>query len=252
MMLDPTYNIPPMDPLFIPCKDTPLTEQEVTYYLREAWKEIYGEYPSLDSLAILWGQVALECGRGKYSRCYNFGNVKRRKGETYTSYECGEYINGKYYQFWPYHPQTFFMAHKSALEGAKFHLKFLAGRKRYKKAWKEVINGDPIKYVYELKRGGYFTAPLDKYTQVVVNLTNEFKRRADELMSWQPPKPESEPKEDYELIPEIKEPAHEVTDLIPDTKDPNKNPDEEKINTIVKIFMTIWAFIIGLFASKKP
>jgi len=249
MKLDPKYNTPPDDSLFIHCKKTPLKEAEATYYLREAWKELYGDYPSLESLGILWAQSALETGRWKQLRNYNWGNVKKRKNVHYTSYFCSEYINGEHYYFYPYHPQTLFSAHESALEGAKFHLNFLATRSNYKRAWQELVNGNVRKYVFELKQGGYFTAPLQSYTAVVVGLYNEFMKKSDLLLEFEPPE---QPAEDpYESPPDIDEPEHDVTDLIPEEKDPKKDPNEEKMNLIVKIFMTIWTFIIGLFAAKK-
>ena len=79
MKLDSKYNKRPDDPNFMDSKNTPLTESEATYYLKNAWKNIYGVYPSIDSLALLWAQSAGETGRWKYLRCNNWGNIKRRK-----------------------------------------------------------------------------------------------------------------------------------------------------------------------------
>lgn len=211
MKLDPKYNTRPKDPLFMDSKKTPLTEEEATYYLNNAWKNIYNVYPSINSLALLWAQSAGETWRWKALRCYNWGNIKRRKNNNtlrWTSYEAGENltINGiyKHWMFYPYHDQTHFQAFDDALAGAEFYIRFLSQRKRYKKAWEEVIKGDPVAYCRELKKAGYFTAGLAHYTKGVVSLTNEFKRKADVLMNWNPPVPEpSEPEPVIVVIPEI-------------------------------------------------
>lgn len=195
MRLHPGYEKRPDDPRFVDSVVTPLTEAEATYYLRTAWKKIYGVYPSTNALALLWAQSAGETGRWNLLRCNNWGNIKKRDDWKYTSYDAGEVltINGvtKQYMFYPYHPQTFFAAWDTPLEGAEAYIRFLSQRKRYKKAWVELMAGDPVAYCRELKAAGYFTADLAHYTRGVTRLTNEFKSKADTLMAWEP---EPEPK----------------------------------------------------------
>jgi hypothetical protein len=173
----------------------------MSYYLREAWRKIYREYPSSDSLAILWAQTVLETGGGEFLKNWNWGNIKRRSGIKYTSYYCSEVINGVNRKFYPYHPETFFAAWESALDGAVGYITFLSSRGRYAEAWKRLQEGKPGEYVYWLKQGGYFTAPLSHYTRVVIKLFNEFKAKEEELLSWRPPEPEPEP--DPELEPAL-------------------------------------------------
>ncbi|MDP2685233.1 MAG: hypothetical protein Q8P20_09450 [bacterium] len=190
MKLQPGFETRPDDPNFIDVIDTPLTESEATYYLNMAWYNIYGTYPAINSLALLWAQSAGETGRWKFLRCNNWGNIKRIKGDAdlcWTSYEAGEVINGKHIMFYSYHPQTHFAAWLSPLEGAEYYIRFLSQRTRYKKAWNQVIAGDPVAYCSELKKAGYFTASLSHYTKGVVSLTNEFKRKASVLTAWSPP-----------------------------------------------------------------
>jgi len=195
MKLHPGYKEKPNDPLFVDCVKTPLTEEEATYYLREAWKNVLGSEPTVDSLALLWAKSLGETGRWKMLRNHNWGNIKRRLGLKYTSYEAGEILQGKHQMFYPYHPQTFFAAWGTPLEGAEAYIDFLANPKsRYAKAWHEVVNsGDPVKYTYELHKAGYFTAKLEVYTRGMVRLTSEFKRKADKLMAWEPEDLEPEP-----------------------------------------------------------
>lgn len=198
MKLHPGYEGRPQDPMFVDCIETPLTEEQATYYLKTAWKNIYGEMPAINSLALLWAQSAGETGRWKMLRNNNWGNIKKRDGVKYTSYLAGEIIKGKQQLFYPYHPQTFFVALDTPLEGAEFYIKFLSSKSRYKKAWEQLILGDPVGYCRELKAGGYFTADLEHYTKGVISLTNEFKKKIDKLMSW-----ESEPEFEPEPLPEI-------------------------------------------------
>lgn len=191
--LDPIYNKRPEDPDFIDCINTPLKSQEIAYYLREGWVMLFNEDPSLDSLAILWAQVKLETGSDAGSMCrnWNYGNIKKNKEFTpnWTSYDAGEYLTTGYQLFHPYHPQCSFAAWKTPLYGAIGYLSFLSKRKRYLKAWEELKKGDPVGYCRELRAGGYFTAPLDAYTKVVVKLVNEFKAKAGLLLAWEPEKP---------------------------------------------------------------
>lgn len=198
MKLHKGYEQRPNDPKFVDSVVTPLTEAEATYYLKTAWKKIYGVYPSTNALALLWAQSAGETGRWNLLRCNNWGNIKKRDDWKYTSYDAGEIltINGvtKHYMFYPYHPQTFFAAWDTPLEGAEAYIRFLSQRKRYKKAWVELMAGDPVAYCRELKAAGYFTADLAHYTRGVTRLTNEFKSKADTLTAWEPePEPKPEP-----------------------------------------------------------
>jgi len=189
MKLHPGYEKRPDDPKFMDSRKTPLTEEEAAYYLRTAWKNIYGVYPLKNNLALLWAQSLGETGRWKLLRCNNWGNIKRRGDWKWTSYDAGEYINGKHQMFYPYHPQSHFAAWDGPLEGAEAYIRFLSQRNRYKKAWVELMAGDPVAYCRELKKAGYFTDTLEHYTRGVVRLTNEFKRKADKLMAWEPPPP---------------------------------------------------------------
>lgn len=237
--------------MLVETKKTIMSEGEITYYLREAWKCIYGEYPSLDSLAILFAQIALECGRGTMCRNYNLGNVKRRDGYDYCMYYCSEYINGKEIKFNPPHPQTHFVALSTPLDGAIFHIGFLSNRSNYKKAWKEVIKGDVVKYVYEIKQGGYFTAPLDKYTAVVVSIFNEFKRRSEKLLAWTPPKPEPDPI--VEVKPILKEPVpiYEEKQIITVNEKPVTiiTATRKEENIILRLLIQIVTFIVTFFKN---
>ncbi|KKN70842.1 hypothetical protein LCGC14_0427340 [marine sediment metagenome] len=241
MKLHPGHETRPDDYKFMDSAKTPLTEAEAAYYLRAAWKNIYDVYPSVNSLALLWAQSAGETGRWKLLRCNNWGNIKKRTDTKWTSYDAGEVINGKHQMFYPYHPQTHFAAFDGPLAGAEYYIRFLSQRTRYKKAWVEVMAGDPVAYCRELKKAGYFTAGLAHYTRGVVSLTNEFKRKADALMTWAPePEPEPEPV----VIPEPK-PEPELEPVVEPIAEPVVEPEPAK-----GLLTMIMEFLSKLFGEK--
>jgi hypothetical protein len=173
-----------------------LQQGEAAVALKAAWISSFGTDPSNDSLALLWAQSALETARWKAIHCYNYGNIKKRHANPqfnigddehdWCMFRCNELLNGKLCWFDPPHPQTHFRAYSTAEEGAKDYIGFVANRARYKKAWQEVMNGDPAAYSHELREAGYYTASENLYTRGVVALTNEFKQKANELLSWTP------------------------------------------------------------------
>lgn len=197
------YDERPNDPLFVDAVKTPLTDAQAAYYLKLAFKEVTGDEPSLDSLAIIWAQTTLETGH--FRSCYNgnVGNIKKLPNQKYTSFKCSEIINGKEEFFVPYHPQTFFAAWDDPLGGMVAYIQFLK-RPRYKDAYAQLVAGNAIKYSAALKVAGYFTADLIGYTKGVVSLSEQFKNHSAEYLSWAPPespKPIDPPTPIPELIP---------------------------------------------------
>jgi len=242
MKLHPGYEKRPNDLNFVDNITTPLTEAAATYYLKTAWNRIYGSYPDLNVLALLWAQSAGETGRWKLLRCNNWGNIKKHGDCKYTSYDAGEVLtlNGvtKQYIFHPYHPQTFFAAWDTPLDGAEAYIKFLSQKTRYKKAWIELMKGNPVTYCKELKKAGYFTANLNHYTQNVVRLTNEFKRKSKILMKWEPPT--SKPLE-HQLPEPEPEPEQKTEPQLPIINVPKFTP----IDPIPT--QGVWSFVLKLF-----
>lgn len=178
--------------LYLEPVKTQVSEQDAIAYLRSAWYEFYGKYPSNNSLAILWSQTVLETGRFKYCYCYNVGNEKSKPNDGFywTMYKCSEILNGKEIFFTPPHDQCKFRAFKSAQDGFTHYLKFLANKSRYRKAMKEIHRGDVVQYTKELKKAGYFTASLNLYLKGMTRLNKEFHDRVDELSEgWYTPEP---------------------------------------------------------------
>lgn len=210
-----------------------ISEGEAAYALREGWNKLYGDYPSVDSLALLWSQWALETGRGKAIHCYNFGNIKRSSDEDYCMYRCNEILNGKVEWFDPPHKQTWFRAYPSAVEGALDYIKFLSQRQRYQKAWAAIQAGDPALFGHELKVAGYYTANEAQYTKNIVSLTNEFKRKSEEILAWTP-SPDD--------IPTTPPPRPSQTLIIPEIPAPAPLPqvEEEEAPPVKENFVQGW------------
>jgi hypothetical protein len=240
-------------PKYIKDEVKELKEAEAAYALREAWKKVYGSYPSDNSLAVLWAKSALETFRWRSIHCYNFGNIKRKQSDEvnfFTMFECGEEVSLEQAQklvaedpervrivrmyTWsngsnrasikikPGHLWSQFTAHKLPEDGAEFYLRFVSQNTRYAKAWQRVIAGDPIGYSHELGVAGYYTADEKQYTTGVVRLFNEFIKRKDELMSW------NETHDTYPAPPI----DTEVDNAIPEL-DPESNPDEINVPTLI-------------------
>jgi hypothetical protein len=279
------YKQRPEDPLFRDCVSTALSEDELAFYLRQAWKEIYETDATKSQLCILWCHTSLETGRGKFIYNNNFGNIKRREGQPYTSYKCNEILNGKAQWFEPYHPQTFFQSWDSAVEGAKAYLQFL-NKKRYQPALESLKAGNVYKYCAKLKEGGYFTADLNYYTNLMVKLSKSFDKKSELFMSFVP--------DDYihvEVVPNsqpptVKEPSippkdspftqgnDSATTTLPSTPSDisvpsaaiapvhktiqgelDKKTENDKLpthkNSFFEIIMQIFSLVIQLFKGKK-
>ena len=235
MALDPKYNKRPEDSLFEDMVVTPLKEEQSAYYLKTAWLELFGTEPSLKSLAILWAQSALETAHWSLLRNNNWGNIKKRDGIKYTSYDCSEVVNGVNINYKPYHPETFFAAWDNPLDGAKGYLKFISEKTRYKAAWVKLQAGDPLGYVYALKAGGYFTAPVDKYYKTVMALYNTFMAKSTVLLAWAPPVPEEKP----------------IVLTVPELTIDLASPEPPKVETPIDVFSSIINFLRILFNIKS-
>lgn len=158
----------------------PMTELETVQVLHSAWVSIFNAEPSIDSMGVLFAQWALEVGIGaKYAKCYNFGNIKSiaTDGLYWTNFRCNEIIGGKNVFFDPPNDACKFRAFQTAADGAVDYIKFLSQRKSYANAWAQVIAGNPSEYAHQLKISRYYTAAEKIYTNGVVSLFNQFKKK---------------------------------------------------------------------------
>ena len=239
--------------LYTPTIVKKLSEAEATYGLREAWKKIYGNYPNNKQLALLWAQSCLETGRWKVIRNYNFGNIKKKfanpkykitdDGHKFTMFATGENLwnnttkKTEWHWFEPPHLQTAFRAYGSLVAGAEDYIRFVSQKKRYVKAWAEVLKGDPKAYSHELKVAGYYTAPEELYTKGVVRLTEEFLKKADVLTKYKPEEPQKPSEEQIDGLFTDEEKKH-IMSIVSDTvggsieeyfiNSNNRTPDDDE------------------------
>jgi len=178
-------------------KLTNLSAGEAYYGLHEAWKKIFDETPSFNTIVILLSQTALETGRWAKMYNYNWGNIKSHSddGHYWTMYDCSEIINGREFFFHPPHDQCKFRAYRSVEDGAEDYIRLVSKKKNYEIAFRALKRGDVDTYTRALKQGGYFTANLFHYLKSMRSLVAEFEKKRHELTSWSPPLPS--PKELY-------------------------------------------------------
>lgn len=158
---------------YIPLQRTIFTEVDLVHAIVSAYKTMFGKTPFIQEAGIFWAHFALECGKGKACYNWNIGNIKYSPGHNYTMYACGEKIDGKEYHFTPPHFQTWFRSYSSLSEAVAAHFTFLKSS-RYASALLAATALDPDLYVEELKKGGYFTADLERYKGALKRLFEEF------------------------------------------------------------------------------
>lgn len=164
-----------MGQLLVKTVNTKLSDDQAIEIFFDAWISVFGTIPNFVSLCMLVAHTSLECGHfGDKLFCWNYGNIKRTPNHNYCQYPAGEFVGGKYIKFFPPAPETSFNAYESAKDGAESHIRFLADRERYKDSWNAIVIGDYDNYCAELKKAGYFTAPLDSYNATFIKLFNEF------------------------------------------------------------------------------
>jgi len=160
-------------------KRTPVTTKEFVKTLIIVWHKLFEEYPRKESVGIILSQWQLETGSGKSCWNYNLGNVKfsDKNATESTKYHMlkgtWEIIGGKKVIFDPPHKASWFLAFDSLEEGMEHHLKFLAG-KRWKLAWNSVVAGNPTEFAINLKKQGYYTAPVEDYIRLMNHYSKSF------------------------------------------------------------------------------
>lgn len=169
------------DDLFIQPEKTFFTEIDLASAIVVAYRECFDREIKLKTLAILWAQFALECGRGKECMNWNIGGIKRLPNHFWTWFKTFEMINGVRYNFSPPHPQTHFCAYTDLNQAVTEHLKFLI-KPQYSKAFEKALIGSPDLYVIELKKARYFTASVQSYSKAVNFLYKEFMKKYNNFL----------------------------------------------------------------------
>jgi len=148
---------------YISPKKTTFSKEEFINSIRNIWQKVIPDIPmSEEGINILWGQVSLETGNFRSMYNYNFGNIKASpKSGKWTSYPCGERLNGKSYKFTERHPMCYFRAFDTPDEGLAFYLGTLT--KRFRPALEAAAQGNVEDFVYKLHEQGYYTAKPEAY-----------------------------------------------------------------------------------------
>ena len=179
--------------LELEARKTPVDRKEMFQALAVGWSSLFKETPKKESVLLLLAHWALETGWGRSMWCYNLGNVKAGRSwkGRYCYFKCNEVLSheaaGRYARgdpdrtkitrirsdgksiiwFYPKHACCKFRAFDTLEEGAVDHLTLLKNHKNFSKAWGAVVAGDPELFCIKLRRAGYFTADLDRYTRAV-------------------------------------------------------------------------------------
>jgi hypothetical protein len=148
---------------YVPTKITPIAKEEFINGIKATWPKVITDITlSEEGVNILYAQAALETGNFSDTKNYNFGNIKASpKSGKWTSFPCGENLDGKSYKFTARHPMCYFRAFETAQEGIAFYLGTLG--KRYHSALEAAVQGDVKAFANELHENGYYTAKPELY-----------------------------------------------------------------------------------------
>lgn len=161
----------------VPRIHTPASIPEWADAVAWAWRQLLPADPTLDALAVLWAQYALETGRGKSCFNNNLGNIRHVDGDgrDHMMLDTFEYIGGKRVDM----PGAF-RSFPTLRDGAVDYLRFLT-RPAYADPWACVVAGDAEGFARALKSKGYYTAPVEQYVSGLRSLAAEFRHAAPEV-----------------------------------------------------------------------
>ena len=153
---------------------TPLSQQEASSALVEAYVRVTGGPPTMRLLALLLAQTAFETARWQKIHNFNFGNAKADASyPLVTQFRCSEVEQGVEHFFDPPDPHCNFRAYTNAAGGAVDYIKVLQSRPHW---WNGLQTEDPNAFVDALATTPkYFTGNPVVYKQAMVSLFDEFR-----------------------------------------------------------------------------
>lgn len=170
--------------------------EDLEYALRVGLTQKLGKRPSDESVAVCMAKCRLEIGNGEHCWNHDLGNIKQHP-DALGNYTCivlnevlpnqgvvyfapggrmdktprlGGKIVSELSEVPPGHPQTRMAARSGPTDAGYFYIDFLFSLRRYEGATQAMLAGNPEAFVRELKKGGYFTAPLEAYLTTVMRL----------------------------------------------------------------------------------
>ena len=164
MRVEPERVTPPREVAsahLVPGVRTPLSAAEVQQALAIGYKNVTGQAPTPETLAVLCAQVATETAFGQHMVAYNFGGLKGTSPEgRETRCATHEIIAGSDQKI-----VDGFRAYTSAEAGATDYIGLLAHR--FPRALDAAGEGDVQRFAVELKQGHYFTANAGAYASAL-------------------------------------------------------------------------------------
>ena len=182
-----------------PARPTPVTPEQVFVALGTAWQLLTGTPPDRKIIHILHAQSALETGHWRSIMNYNLGGAKKHGDCDWTFFTTTERFKDDVAQkyvasskpgevtvlkqgdgwttlrFSGKQSMNCFASWDDLDSAAKDHLALLF--RRFPKAVDAAKKGDPVGYVRELKRAGYFTASEDEYAKMVTSIAKSYERK---------------------------------------------------------------------------
>lgn len=153
---------------------TPLTLQDATRALTEAYIRVTGGAPSARVLALLLAQTAFETRRWQKLHNFNFGNAKADLSyPLITQFRSSEVENGIEQFFDPPDAHCNFRAYTNPADGAVDYIRVLQSRPHW---WSGLQTEDPNAFVDALATAPkYFTGNPVIYKHAVTSLFDELR-----------------------------------------------------------------------------
>src|SRR5271166_588297 len=140
--------------------------------INHGWKDLFGNAPSKDQVAMVLAQNALETGHRKSMWNYNVGNIATNGKDLYDYFDditTSEQVKKGVWK----KMNLKYRAYPSLDAGVKDYLKTLSSG-RYTNAWQHILHPDPIAFSKSLKESGYYTANEAPYTKTLTKLFNQY------------------------------------------------------------------------------
>ena len=155
----------------------PHSPDEVAEMLKDAYQNLIGELPSLETLAFMWAQLTWEHGREYVFKGNNVGNIKAfdkwlsNSSNFYYVMDTIEVVEGKNAPL----KGAKWRAYPTLEDGFKDYLKVL--KDRFPESFKKIQEGKPVAASETLSKEKYYTASPKTYTSNVKSIYDEFLKK---------------------------------------------------------------------------
>lgn len=155
------------EPARVASTRTPLSAEQATSALAEAWSAVVGDEPGAGTLDVLTAHWAHETDHGRQMRNFNFAGLKGT-GPSGLTAECS---TREGYGATERRIVDRFRAYTSPAEGARDYVSLLA--RRYPAAVDAARRGDPLAFSEALREGRYFTGDPRAYATRLAALSGQ-------------------------------------------------------------------------------